>query len=145
MFNMIKSWNIFKENTSVDMWGKSNIKLENIRKYAYTEEDFNLVEDIRKRVEDIKKEYGFRLNFNRFDVNGLPFIDIDEIIDNKSDNFFATYQIKDRRFSMWLVKKLEETHDVCVLGSDYTWPDLASILPNMTFDNYYLHIKGDFF
>jgi hypothetical protein len=121
------------------------IKLDNIQKYMYSEEDYKMVNKIRKSTEKIEKEYGFTIDFDRFDKMGLPFIDIKEKSKDRGDNLFATYKIKDRNFSMWYVKKLEQTCNMSVWDSDYVWPDLTSITPNMTFDNYYLSIKGDFF
>jgi len=121
------------------------IKPDNIQKYMYSEEDYKMVNKIRESKEKIEKEYGFTINFDRFDAMGLPFIDITEKSKDRGDSFFATYHIKDRKFSMWYVKKLEETCNMSVWDSDYVWPDLTSITPNMTFDNYYLSIKGDFF
>ncbi len=140
MFNMLKSWNMFNESVY------DKIKPDNIQKYMYSEEDYKMVNKIRESKEKIEKEYGFTINFDRFDKMGIPFIDIKEKCkDSFVDNFFATYKIKDRSFSMWYVKKLEETCNMSVWDSDYVWPDLTSITPNMTFDNYYLSIKGDFF
>lgn len=142
MFNMLKSWNMFIES-SLGAYN-STIKLKNIQKYKYSDDDYKIVSEIRKSKEKIEKEYGFVINFKRFDDLGVPFIDIEEKV-APSNNFFATYDIIKRSFSMWYVKKLEETCNMCVWDSDYKWPDLTSITPNMTFDNYYLNIKGDFF
>ena len=139
MFNMLKSWNMFNESAY------DKIKLDNIQKYMYSEEDYKMVNKIRKSTEKIEKEYGFTIDFDRFDKMGLPFIDMKEKSKDRGDNLFATYKIKDRNFSMWYVKKLEQTCNMSVWDSDYVWPDLTSITPNMTFDNYYLSIKGDFF
>lgn len=140
MFNMLKSWNVFNESIV-----NQSIYDANRIKYKYNEDDYKIVREVRGYKEKIEKEYGFIINLSRFDEMGSPFIDVEEKIENHSNNFFATYDIKKRRFSMWLVKKLEETHNTCVWDSDYTWPELASITPNMTFDNYYLNISGDFF
>lgn len=72
MFNMLKSWNMFNESAY------DKIKLDNIQKYMYSEEDYKMVNKIRKSTEKIEKEYGFTIDFDRFDKMGLPFIDIKE-------------------------------------------------------------------
>ena len=139
MFNMIKSWDMFNEVAHQKIYD------DNLLKYKYTEDDYRIVEKIRSSKEEIEKEYGFVVNFTRFDEMGNPFIDIMEKVEG-THNFFAAYNIKDRKFSMWYVKKLEETCDTCVFTSEYKWSDITSITPNMIVDNgYYLDIRGDFF
>ncbi len=162
---MIKNWEVFNEienpeiqiammrhNHQIEM---NNLKIEaekrrrgienrvtregNFEKYGYTEDDLKMVEEIRNS-NNIKDEYGFELDFDRFDTYGLPFIDIRDVDKRR---LIAIYHIRDRRFALFELDRLENrTH---FLNWNYISSNGNWMSKNMKIDSGYLYIFGSFF
>lgn len=133
---MIKNWKIFNEEDNYEK------RVGNLNKFKYTEDDLRVLEEIRISSRQVKDDYGFILDFDRFDRFGLPFIDLKD----EKHRLFAVYHIKERRFALF---SLDNNNYKSTPSGDINWKDISSkrkwMSKNMDIDFGYLYIKGGFF
>jgi len=132
---MIKNWKIFNEQDDYN-------RINNLNKFKYTEDDLRVLREIRSSSKQIKDDYGFTMDFSRFDAFGLPFIDLKD----EKHRLFAVYHIKERRFALF---SLDNNYYKSTSSSSIDWKDISSkgrwMSKNMNMDGGYLYIKGGFF